>query len=153
MPVNSVGVQGDFAQLRAGAGDRCLGPRPRYRLVNSVRGVNRVIAPVKTKAPLAAMQVSRLLRLHAARLARLRPADAIVRRLCHESGYDRQIWQFPVILIPLGTVGGAGLGRAAARGFGGRHDRAIGPHAGRPAPAMCHGDIGGCTASPGFSTI
>ena len=38
------------------------------------------------------------------RLARLRAADAIVRRLSHESGYDHEVWQFPVILIPLGTA-------------------------------------------------
>jgi GMP synthase (glutamine-hydrolysing) len=37
------------------------------------------------------------------RLARLRAADAIVRQLSHESGFDRRIWQFPVVLIPLGT--------------------------------------------------
>ena len=37
------------------------------------------------------------------RIARLRRADAIVRRLSHESDYDRRVWQFPVILIPLGT--------------------------------------------------
>src|SRR5215467_412277 len=37
------------------------------------------------------------------RLGRLRCADAIVRRLTHASGYDHEVWQFPVILIPLGT--------------------------------------------------
>jgi GMP synthase (glutamine-hydrolysing) len=42
--------------------------------------------------------------LTADRLARLRQADAVARRLSHESGYDRQVWQFPVILIPLGTA-------------------------------------------------
>jgi GMP synthase (glutamine-hydrolysing) len=36
------------------------------------------------------------------RLDRLRRADAIVRRVSHESGFDRTVWQFPVILIPLG---------------------------------------------------
>jgi GMP synthase (glutamine-hydrolysing) len=38
------------------------------------------------------------------RLARLRRADAMVRRLSHESGFDREIWQFPVVLIPVGTA-------------------------------------------------
>jgi len=46
--------------------------------------------------------------LTAGRLARLRRADAALRALSHQSCYDRQVWQFPVILIPLGT--------AAARG-------------------------------------
>ena len=27
-----------------------------------------------------------------------------MRRLSHESDYDRRVWQFPVILIPLGTA-------------------------------------------------
>ena len=40
--------------------------------------------------------------LSAERLHRLRRADAIVRRVSHESGFDRTVWQFPVILIPLG---------------------------------------------------
>jgi GMP synthase (glutamine-hydrolysing) len=41
--------------------------------------------------------------LTADRLARLRLADAVVRRQAHASGFDQQIWQFPVVLIPLGT--------------------------------------------------
>ena len=36
------------------------------------------------------------------RLARLRQADAIVRRHAEASGFDRQVWQFPVVLIPCG---------------------------------------------------
>ena len=43
--------------------------------------------------------------LTAERLARLRHADAIVRRLSEESGFDREVWQFPVVLIPLGVDG------------------------------------------------
>lgn len=37
------------------------------------------------------------------RLERLRHADAIVRRLSMESGFEDTIWQFPVVLIPLGS--------------------------------------------------
>ena len=80
----------------------------------------------------ASMQV-RACSLTAERLARLRRADAIVRRLSHASGYDHEVWQFPVILIPLGSDRRARFGRAAAGGFGGRHDGAIGPDEGRPA--------------------
>ena len=36
--------------------------------------------------------------------ADLRQADAVARRLSKESGYDSKVWQFPVILIPLGTA-------------------------------------------------
>ena len=41
--------------------------------------------------------------LDACRLARLRSADAVVRVLSHQSGFDRDVWQFPVVLIPCGT--------------------------------------------------
>ena len=37
------------------------------------------------------------------RLARLRRADAIVRHFTKESGFDSSVWQFPVVLVPLGT--------------------------------------------------
>ena len=37
------------------------------------------------------------------RLKRLRQADAIVRQLSEESGFERQVWQFPVVLIPIGA--------------------------------------------------
>ena len=49
------------------------------------------------------MQV-RACSLTAERLERLRKADGIVRRLTHETGYDHEVWQFPVILIPLGSA-------------------------------------------------
>jgi len=43
--------------------------------------------------------------LTADRLERLRHADAIVRRRTLESGFDNDVWQFPVVLIPFGTPG------------------------------------------------
>ena len=82
-------------------------------LINAIAGVNRVVAPVATRVPLVEMQV-RASSLTAARLERLRRADAIVRRLTHESGFDREIWQFPVVLIPFGAGGCSGFGGAAA---------------------------------------
>ena len=100
MPVHSVGVQGDS---RSYAPVLCIDALDHARapeLINRISGVNRVIACVRTAAPLADLHV----RVSAlTRLARLRHADAIVRRLSHVSGFDRQIWQFPVVLIPLGT--------------------------------------------------
>jgi GMP synthase (glutamine-hydrolysing) len=41
--------------------------------------------------------------IDAQRLERLRAADAIVRGLSLESGFENDVWQFPVILLPLGT--------------------------------------------------
>ncbi|OYW08369.1 MAG: GMP synthase, partial [Acidobacteriia bacterium 12-62-4] len=40
------------------------------------------------------------------RMDRLRHADAVVRRLSLEADFESQVWQFPVVLIP---VGGDGL--------------------------------------------
>jgi GMP synthase (glutamine-hydrolysing) len=37
------------------------------------------------------------------RLQRLRHADALVRRLSDENGFEQKVWQFPVVLIPLGA--------------------------------------------------
>jgi GMP synthase (glutamine-hydrolysing) len=72
-------------------------------LINRISGVNRVVGRVRTIVPLADLRV-RVSALTLDRLARLRQADAIVRRLSHASGFDRRIWQFPVVLIPLGTA-------------------------------------------------
>ncbi|MCU1263035.1 MAG: synthase (glutamine-hydrolyzing), partial [Bryobacterales bacterium] len=101
VPILSVGVQGDFRtyapvlavdSFDADASD----------LVNSTAGINRVIARVETVVPLDQLRVWGSA-LSAERLARLRQADETVRRLSHESGFDRKVWQFPVVLIPLGT--------------------------------------------------
>ena len=103
IPVSSVGVQGDSRTYAPVLAIDSLDHDRATRLANTLRGVNRVIAPVETRAPIAGMQVHAC-SLEAERLARLRRADAVVRRLSHESGYDRQVWQFPVILIPLGKA-------------------------------------------------
>ncbi len=103
IPVNSVGVQGDSRSYAPVLAIDALDHARATALINRLRAVNRVVAPVVASAPIETMQV-RACSLTAERLERLRQADAVVRRLSHESGYDRQIWQFPVILIPLGTA-------------------------------------------------
>jgi GMP synthase (glutamine-hydrolysing) len=104
LPVRSVGVQGDSRTYRAALAidDFPADPEGAAHLVNRNEAVNRVVVVVRASARMTE------LRAHSAhltreRLDRLRRADAIVRRLSHESGFDRQVWQFPVILIPLGT--------------------------------------------------
>jgi GMP synthase (glutamine-hydrolysing) len=109
VPVRSVGVQGDFrtyapvlatteypsktADLQSSATE----------LVNGSGEINRVIALVDSTAPLAAMRVWKSA-VTPQRIVRLREADRIVREMSHASGFDREIWQFPVVLIPLGTA-------------------------------------------------
>jgi GMP synthase (glutamine-hydrolysing) len=108
IPVRSVGVQGDsrsyapilaidvFPSAAARLQDEAT------ELVNRTARVNRVVARVTSREPLQHQRVfaSEMTR---GRLALLREADRIVRDLCLKSGFDSQVWQFPVILIPLGT--------------------------------------------------
>jgi GMP synthase (glutamine-hydrolysing) len=71
-------------------------------LINRHAGINRVVVTQWTAAPLPELRVAPA-GLTADRLARLRTADAVVRRVARESGFEHQVWQFPVVLIPLGT--------------------------------------------------
>jgi GMP synthase (glutamine-hydrolysing) len=108
LPVRSVGVQGDersyapvLAFDRFPTSDGVL-QNEATELINRVRGVNRVVARVASRIPLSEMRVWSST-LSPVRLARLRSADAVVRRLSHESGFDKRVWQFPVVLIPVGA--------------------------------------------------
>jgi GMP synthase (glutamine-hydrolysing) len=103
VPVHSVGVQGDSRTYARVLAIDALDHARATALTNRIRGINRVVAQVDGRVPVAEMRVGAAT-LSPARLARLRQADAIVRRLSHQSGYDKKIWQFPVILIPLGTA-------------------------------------------------
>jgi GMP synthase (glutamine-hydrolysing) len=110
LPVRSVGVQGDersyapvLAFDRFPASDGSL-HNEATELINRVRGVNRVVARVASRIPVSEMRVWAST-LSPSRLKRLRCADAIVRRLSHESGFDKRVWQFPVVLIPVGSEG------------------------------------------------
>ena len=109
IPLKSVGVQGDsrsYAPVLAL--EQFPSPEAHLQetateLINRIRGINRVVARVETRVGMGALEV-RSSGLAPARLARLRRADAIVRRLSREHGFERQVWQFPVILIPLGSA-------------------------------------------------
>lgn len=106
LPVRSVGVQGDsrsYAPVLAfdAPPEEALFEKA-TELINRVAGVNRVAAVAGSHFPVGSLE-AKPATLTADRLARLRLADAAVRRLSHRSGFDRQIWQFPVILAPLGA--------------------------------------------------
>jgi GMP synthase (glutamine-hydrolysing) len=106
-PLHSVGVQGDARSYRAvllleqdqhtpGIHERAA------RLVNQIAGINRVAALAASRAPLGELSI-RPAFITEPRLQTLRRADAVVRRLCRESGFEHEVWQFPVVLVPLGT--------------------------------------------------
>ena len=115
---------GRFENLPAGARARRLpGFRSRGRGADQRRAdVNRVLGTAYVAAPIGDFR-SHAAHLTSERLDRLRHADAIVRKLSRDSGFDREIWQFPVVLVPFGTPGGR-IPSSSARRFGGRHDRA-----------------------------
>jgi GMP synthase (glutamine-hydrolysing) len=71
-------------------------------LVNAMPDINRVVGLVRAHAEIGEMGSSKSTLTHE-RLERLRKSDAIVRRLSEESGFDREVWQFPVVLIPIGA--------------------------------------------------
>ncbi|MBV9302232.1 MAG: glutamine-hydrolyzing GMP synthase [Acidobacteriaceae bacterium] len=107
LPVRSVGVQGDcrsyrnvFALPRKPTLEDIQATAP--ALINSRFDVNRIVAICGSKAPMASLQVFEA-SITKDRLEALREADAIVRDLSVETGFEEQVWQFPVVLLPVGT--------------------------------------------------
>jgi GMP synthase (glutamine-hydrolysing) len=72
-------------------------------MTNRLEQVNRVVTVVGAGFPMAELSVQPST-LTPERLDRLRHADAIVRRISDESGFEKLVWQFPVVLIPVGTA-------------------------------------------------
>ena len=101
LPVRSVGVQGDSRSYRAALAIDALDHDRATRLTNERGDVNRIVAIAGSHVPMNAMKVHRS-ELSAERLNRLRAADSIVRKLSRASGFENEVWQFPVILIPAG---------------------------------------------------
>lgn len=107
LPVRSVGVQGDCRSYR---NVLSLKNSPTFEdiqiiapaLTNGRSDINRVVAVCGSKAPVASMRVFETT-IAKERLDILRDADAIVRHLCVETGFENQVWQFPVVLLPIGT--------------------------------------------------
>jgi GMP synthase (glutamine-hydrolysing) len=106
LPVRSVGVQGDSRTYRSvlAIDGFPASQEEAASLINRNDQVNRVVAEVWTAAPLSQMR-AHTAALSPERVARLRRADAIVRRMTHDSGFDHFVWQLPVVLIPFGVDG------------------------------------------------
>jgi GMP synthase (glutamine-hydrolysing) len=106
LPVKSVGVQGDMRTYRSALALESFGEESfaaATELINSRTDINRVVATVASKAPLAEM-ITAPSYITAERLERLRACDQIVRGLSTESGFEEKVWQFPVVLLPVGTT-------------------------------------------------
>ena len=103
LPIRSVGVQGDSRSYRSVL---ALEQLPNDELATSLvnhnwERINRVVGVVKLRGAIADLRSTKGT-LTPDRLARLRRADAIVRRLSEENDFESKVWQFPVVLIPLG---------------------------------------------------
>lgn len=107
LPVKSVGVQGDSRSYR---NVLALRRKPTIQdvqitapaLTNRRADINRVVALCGSHAPVECMSVYASA-LSKQRLDLLRAADAVVRGFCLSTGFENKVWQFPVVLLPLGT--------------------------------------------------
>lgn len=113
LPLHSVGVQGDSRSYKpvllmdAPEGWPHAGWDGAYQrateLINASDRFNRVVLePVPAAVPAASCAV-RPATITRQRLHLLREADAVVRQVCAESGFENEVWQFPVVLAPFGT--------------------------------------------------
>lgn len=107
LPLRSVGVQGDARSYR-NVLSLCERPRIEHAqeiapaLINKRRDINRVVGLCGTKAALDSMRVTEA-SVTKHRLDILREADGLVRDFSLASGFETQVWQFPVVLLPVGT--------------------------------------------------
>ncbi|HZU28009.1 MAG TPA: glutamine-hydrolyzing GMP synthase [Bryobacteraceae bacterium] len=103
LPIRSVGVHGDSRSYRPVLwGFIGMDHARATELVNASTEFNRVICQTASNAAFGDMRVTRGF-IDETRLARLRRADFVVRRFSQSAGFEDQVWQFPVVLIPVGT--------------------------------------------------
>lgn len=104
LPVQSVGVQGDFRTYRnplALLGDASMDEIGKIatNLINRNDEINRVLW-TQYPANIESLKVQKMY-MTPERIALLQEADAVVDDFIHEKGLVRDIWQFPTVLIPL----------------------------------------------------
>lgn len=107
LPVHSVGVQGDARSYRQVL---ALPHKPSLHdietvapdLINRRIDVNRIVALCGANSTLESFSVYPAT-IDKPRLDLLREADSIVRDFCLYTGFEEQVWQFPVVLLPVGN--------------------------------------------------
>jgi GMP synthase (glutamine-hydrolysing) len=102
VPVHSVGVQGDSRSYRPVLAVEHRSTEEATEAINRDQRINRVIGLVGANGPIDSFHVTSSA-IDPIRMARLRQVDEIVRRHSHATGFDHQVWQFPVVLIPFGA--------------------------------------------------
>lgn len=107
LPIQSVGVQGDYRTYRhplalMGAADTCDFTKLDQlatRLINEFKEINRVILAVAPNK-IETLKVQKEY-LTPERIRLLQQADAKVSEFLTTHGLQKQIWQFPTVLLPL----------------------------------------------------
>jgi len=107
LPVRTVGVQGDARSYRnvlalARTPTRADVDTIAPALTNTRSDINRVVALCGARAALGTLTIFEAA-ITKERLDILREADAVVREFCSKTGFEDQVWQFPVVLLPAGT--------------------------------------------------
>lgn len=112
LPIKSVGVQGDFRTYRHPAiltvkdNDLSQLETLSTKLINHYKEINRCVYPLGTnyKGGIKQMNVVQS-DINAERVARLQRADHIVTTYLHQMELYNEVWQFPVVLVPLSFNG------------------------------------------------
>lgn len=111
LPIKSVGVQGDSRSYRHPVALFSSDKKPNAEhwklatsIPNAIKEFNRVIFCVSHDSPMELKFTPGYLTNKRADL--LREADAIVDEEMRSAGLYERIWQFPVVLIPVGTRSG-----------------------------------------------
>ncbi len=107
LPIKSVGVQGDFRSykqptlLSGGRRDHAALSEVSGLVTNTQRESNRVTYLLAGPAPTRAHRAF----LTRERIALLQEADARVRQWLRDEKLSTAVWQFPVVLLPIGNGG------------------------------------------------
>ena len=108
LPVKAVGVQGDNrtysnAVLIQGKLDYELIEKASTKITNTFPSVNRVIFLLKP-GNIETLELEKAF-LSRERVERLRECDALAMKTVDEKGLGNEVWQFPVVLLPLNFNG------------------------------------------------
>ena len=114
LPIKSVGVQGDSRTYRRVLALRDVRDRFDYETLQSISAracnaqatVNRVVAFVAGNVTGMADALLLKAGLNSERLKLLREADFVVRSRMEKNHLTANVWQFPVVLVPISFAGG-----------------------------------------------
>ncbi len=109
LPIQSVGVQGDFRTYRHplavfGKADFGLLEKLSTQLTNQFQEINRVVlmlSPAHMQSAAVQSIAVKKSYLTPQRIQLLQKADAVVSRFMGEHDLEREIWQFPTVLLPV----------------------------------------------------